>query len=212
MIRLENVTKRIKEQEILQDISLEMETGNCYGFVGNNGCGKTMLLRAICGFMNIDQGVITVDGKKIGIEIDFIKNAGIIIGETQFINNLSGFDNLKILSEIQNRIGDDEINSMLQQMSLYEDRNKRVKKYSLGMKQKLRLAQAFMENPEILILDEPFNALDKETVMEVQYMIQEEKEKGKTILLTSHDERNISLLCDVVYEMDCGRIIGKKAI
>lgn len=209
MITLYNVSKRIKGQEILQNISLKMEEGRCYGFIGNNGCGKTMLLRAVCGYMNIDSGTITINDKQIGRDIDFIRDAGIVIGETQFINSLSGFDNLKILAEIQNKIGDKEIHDILRQMGLYENRDKKVRKYSLGMKQRLRLAQAFMENPNMLILDEPFNALDKDTVVEVQKKIESEKNKGKTILLTSHDERNISLLCDTVFEMDCGRIIGK---
>lgn len=209
MITLYNVSKRIKGQEILQNISLKMEEGRCYGFIGNNGCGKTMLLRAVCGYLNIDSGTITINDKQIGRDIDFIRDAGIVIGETQFINSLSGFDNLKILAEIQNKIGDKEIHDILRQMGLYENRDKKVRKYSLGMKQRLRLAQAFMENPNMLILDEPFNALDKDTVVEVQKKIESEKNKGKTILLTSHDERNISLLCDTVFEMDCGRIIGK---
>ena len=187
-----------------------MEEGKCYGFIGNNGCGKTMLLRAVCGYMNIDSGTITINDKQIGRDIDFIRNAGIIIGETQFINSMSGFDNLKILAEIQKKIGDKEIYDVLKQMGLYENRDKKVRKYSLGMKQRLRLAQAFMENPDILVLDEPFNALDKDTVVDVQKKIENEKNKGKTILLTSHDERNISILCDTVFEMDCGRIIGKE--
>ncbi|MCI6205191.1 MAG: ATP-binding cassette domain-containing protein [Lachnospiraceae bacterium] len=210
MITLHNVSKRIKGQEILQNISIEMEEGKCYGFIGNNGCGKTMLLRAVCGYMNIDSGTITINDKQIGRDIDFIRNAGIIIGETQFINSMSGFDNLKILAEIQKKIGDKEIYDVLKQMGLYENRDKKVRKYSLGMKQRLRLAQAFMENPDILVLDEPFNALDKDTVVDVQKKIENEKNKGKTILLTSHDERNISILCDTVFEMDCGRIIGKE--
>ena len=160
--------------------------------------------------MNIDSGTITINDKQIGRDIDFIRNAGIIIGETQFINSMSGFDNLKILAEIQKKIGDKEIYDVLKQMGLYENRDKKVRKYSLGMKQRLRLAQAFMENPDILVLDEPFNALDKDTVVDVQKKIENEKNKGKTILLTSHDERNISILCDTVFEMDCGRIIGKE--
>ena len=128
MIRLENVSKKIKNQQVLQNISIEMENGKCYGIVGNNGCGKTMLLRAICGYMDIDDGKITLDGKVIGKDIDFIKNAGIIIGETQFINSLSGFDNLKILAEIQNKIGDEEINNICRWIGLYENRYKKVKK------------------------------------------------------------------------------------
>lgn len=212
MITLENVSKQIKNQKILEDISIKMEKGKCYGFIGYNGCGKTMLLRAICGYMNIDSGTIEIDGQIIGKDIDFIKNAGIIIGESQFINSLSGFDNLKILAEIQNIINDNDIDEILKRMGLYSDKSKKVKKYSLGMKQRLRLAQAFMENPDILILDEPFNALDKETVLNIQSEILSEKKKGKTILLTSHDERNISLLCDTVFEMESGKIIGKRDI
>lgn len=212
MIRIRNVTKKIKNQEILNNISIDIDLGKCYGFVGNNGCGKTMLLRAICGYMNIDSGKIEINDKEIGRDIDFIQNAGIIIGETQFINNLSGFENLKILAEIQKKIGDREIIEVLHQVGLYEARSKKVKKYSLGMKQRLRLAQAFMENPDILILDEPFNALDKDTVEKMQAIILSEKEKKKTILLTSHDERNIHLLCDVVFEMDSGRMIETRTI
>lgn len=212
MIILENVSKKIKNQKILDNISLEIEDSKCYGFVGNNGCGKTMLLRAICGYINIDCGTIEIDGKKIGKDIDFIQNAGIIIGESQFINNLSGFNNLKILAEIQNIINDNDIDQTLKRMGLYSDKTKKVKKYSLGMKQRLRLAQAFMENPDILILDEPFNALDKQTVLNIQSEILSEKKKGKTILLTSHDERNISLLCNTVFEIECGKIVGKRDI
>lgn len=208
MINLKNICMKINEQTILEDISLNLESGKCYGFVGNNGCGKTMLLRAICGYKNIDSGTVEINHKIIGKDVDFIDDAGIIIGEMQFMNALSGFDNLKILAEIKKKITDKEILEIMKIFGIYGARQKKVKKYSLGMKQRLRLAQAFMEEPKILILDEPFNGLDKDGIAEVQAQIQSQKRKGNTILLTCHDDRNINLLCDEVYEMDNGRIIS----
>lgn len=208
MINLKNICMKINEQTILEDISLNLESGKCYGFVGNNGCGKTMLLRAICGYKNIDSGTVEINNKIIGKDVDFIDDAGIIIGEMQFMNALSGFDNLKILAEIKKKITDKEILEIMKIFGIYGARQKKVKKYSLGMKQRLRLAQAFMEEPKILILDEPFNGLDKDGIAEVQAQIQSQKRKGNTILLTCHDDRNISLLCDEVYEMDNGKIIS----
>lgn len=208
MINLKNICMKINEQTILEDISLNLESGKCYGFVGNNGCGKTMLLRAICGYKNIDSGTVEINDKIIGKDVDFIDDAGIIIGEMQFMNALSGFDNLKILAEIKNKITDKEILEIMKVFGIYGAREKKVKKYSLGMKQRLRLAQAFMEEPKILILDEPFNGLDKDGIAEVQAQILSQKRKGNTILLTCHDDRNINLLCDEVYEMDNGRIIS----
>lgn len=208
MINLKNICMKINEQTILEDISLNLESGKCYGFVGNNGCGKTMLLRAICGYKNIDSGTVEINNKIIGKDVDFIDDAGIIIGEMQFMNALSGFDNLKILAEIKKKITDKEILEIMKIFGIYGARQKKVKKYSLGMKQRLRLAQAFMEEPKILILDEPFNGLDKDGIAEVQAQILSQKRKGNTILLTCHDDRNINLLCDEVYEMDNGRIIS----
>lgn len=208
MINLKNICMKINEQTILEDISLNLESGKCYGFVGNNGCGKTMLLRAICGYKNIDSGTVEINHKIIGKDVDFIDDAGIIIGEMQFMNALSGFDNLKILAEIKKKITDKEILEIMKIFGIYGARQKKVKKYSLGMKQRLRLAQAFMEEPKILILDEPFNGLDKDGIAEVQAQILSQKRKGNTILLTCHDDRNINLLCDEVYEMDNGRIIS----
>lgn len=207
MIKVINVTKRIKQQQILDHINVEIETGKCYGFIGYNGSGKTMLLRAICGFMPLDEGEVWVGEKKIGKDKEFIEGAGIVIGETSFLEGKSGYDNLKILAEIQGIIGDKEILDILAEMDLLKEKDKKVRKYSMGMKQRLRMAQALMENPSILILDEPFNALDKSGVLHMQEILSQAKAEGKTILLTSHDERNIELLCDKVFEMDRGKII-----
>lgn len=210
MIQLEHVTKRLKNQVILNNISVNLNEGKCYGIVGYNGCGKTMLLRAICGFMSIDSGEVSVDGKRIGKEQDFLPEAGVIIGETDFLNGRTGFENLKILAEIRNRITDEDILKTMDSVGILHAKDKKVRKYSLGMKQRLRLAQALMEDCRTLILDEPFNALDKEGIHEIQQCLLKAKNKGKTILLTSHDDRNISLLCDRVLEMDNGKIISER--
>lgn len=212
MIRVTNVSKVIKGQQILKDINLTLDKGKCYGFVGYNGSGKTMLLRAICGYMQVDCGEIEIDGQKIGKETEFIRDAGVLIGEMEFLNRYSGYENLEILAEIRNIIDRETILSTLKRVGLYSDRDKKVKKYSLGMKQRLRIAQALMEDPSILVLDEPFNALDKEGTREMQLIIQEAKAEGKTILLTSHDERNIEKLCDETYEMENGCIIKKEVL
>lgn len=205
MISIKNYTKELKGQTILKDVNLELDDGKCYGFVGYNGCGKTMLLRAVCGYIKADEGCVEVDGSSM--QTNYIPDAGIILGEPQFIGGYTGMENLELLASVRKLIGKDEIEDCLKEIGLFEQRNKMYKKYSLGMKQKLRIVQAFMENPKYLILDEPFNALDKKSVAIVEQMIEREKAKGKTILLTSHDERNINKLCDIVYEMEEGSIV-----
>ena len=204
MIELKNFSKTLKKQLVLDKVNLKLEEGKCYGFVGYNGCGKTMLLRAVCGYIKADQGDALVDG--VSMNKRYIEDAGIIIGEPQFLGNYSGMANLEMIASIRNKIDKDTINFWLDMVGLKDAAEKKYKRYSLGMKQKLRIAQAFMENPKYLILDEPFNALDKASVANVEAIIEEEKEKGKTILLTSHDDRNIAKLCDVVYEMEEGKI------
>lgn len=207
-IKVKNIKKTIKNQLVLDNITIDLEKQKCYGFVGRNGCGKTMLFRAICGFMELDEGSVSIDGKQIGKDQDFIKNAGIIVGETTFLNSLTGYENLLALAEIQNKISQAEILETLSIVNLSKEKGKKYGKYSLGMKQRLRIAQAIMEDPEILVLDEPFNGLDKTGVQEIRSLIQMFKEKGKTILLTSHNEEDITMLCDEVIEMDQGRIVS----
>lgn len=204
MIEINNFSKKIKKQQILDNVNITFEEGKCYGLVGYNGCGKTMLLRAICGYIKPNKGEVIVDG--ISMTKNYIKDAGIIIGEPQFMDGYSGFDNLQLLAAINKKISANEIDKILEKLGLINDKNKKYKNYSLGMKQKLRIAQAFMENPKYFILDEPFNALDKNSVEIVENLILEEKKKGKTIFLTSHDERNIEKLCDCVYSMENGQI------
>jgi len=209
-IEIKHVVKKVNSNFILNDISLELEKGKAYGFVGHNGSGKSMLFKAICGLSHINSGSIKVNGKSIGREIDFIENAGVIIEAPEFLNGLTGIDNLKILAEIQNIIDEEAILNCFKKVGLGGQENKKVSKYSLGMKQRLRIAQAIMENPEILILDEPFNGLDKRGVEEIHSILLEYKRLGKTILLTSHYENDIDLLCDTVFELDQGRIIAEK--
>ena len=208
MINIKNISKKIKKQVVLEDISLSLNKGNCYGFIGNNGSGKTMLFRAITGLMQVDSGCVEINGVEIGKEQNFIKDAGTIIGESTFINSLSGYENLLILAEIQNKIGKEDILEVLKKVGLIEAKDKKFKNYSLGMKQRLRIAQAIMEDPSILILDEAFNGLDKEGTREIQELLLNYKKMGKTILLTSHNERDIELLCDEVFELNRGKLIG----
>lgn len=203
-VAVSHVTKRFGEDEILKDVNLELETGKVYGIVGNNGSGKTVLMKCICGFLPVTTGEITVFGKRIGKDVDFPEDIGIIIETPGFLTNLSGRRNLEILADLQRKITKDEIRRVLRKVGLDPDMKKQVGKYSLGMRQRLGIAQAIMENPQFLILDEPFNGLDKRGVMEIRNILLDLKEEGKTILLASHNEEDIRILCDKVYEMDAG--------
>jgi ABC-2 type transport system ATP-binding protein len=208
MIQIQNVNKSIKNTHILKNISISIEEQSCVGFVGHNGSGKTMLLKAICGFTNINSGQITVKNAPIEFGSKFIKDAGVIIEHPPFIQYISAWDNLKVLANINNKIDDETILHTLEKVGLLQEKDKKVKSFSLGMKQKLRIAQAIMENPQILILDEPFNGLDRASVKKVQDILLEFKKAGTTILLTSHDERHIEALCDTVYQMEGGELIA----
>lgn len=209
-LEMRNVCKRIKKQTVLDNINIVVENGHCCGFTGRNGCGKTMLLRAAAGYMQV-SGSVTWNNDRIE-NGNFIKKAGIIIGETGFIGDLSGFQNLKMLAEIKGIINSGRILDVLKITQLYDDKDKKYRHYSLGMKQRLRIAQAIMEYPEILILDEPFNGLDKNGREEILHLLEDVKLSGTTILLTSHIESDIARLCDYIYEMDNGRIIGEGAV
>lgn len=207
MIYVNNVSLKIQKDVILSDIDLHVEKGKITGLVGRNGCGKTMLMKCITGFVKPTQGEVIFDGKKIGDEIDFPKNTGIIIETPTFVPYYSGYKNLMELAMLQKKIGKAEVEEVLKQVGLYEARHKLVRKYSLGMRQRLGIAQALMENPETLILDEPMNGLDNECVALVRGILADLKKQGKTILLVSHNAEDIRVLCDVIYEMDKGRMI-----
>lgn len=207
MITVKNLSLKIQKDVILSDINLHIERGKITGLVGRNGCGKTMLMKCITGFVKPTQGEVVFDGKKIGEEIDFPKNTGIIIETPAFVPYYSGYRNLMELAMLQKKIGKAEVEEVLKKVGLYEARKKLVRKYSLGMRQRLGIAQALMENPDTLILDEPMNGLDNECVALVRGILADLKKQGKTILLVSHNAEDIRVLCDVIYEMDKGRIM-----
>ena len=206
MIKIENYTQKIKKDIILNDINLHLKENKIYGFVGRNGSGKSILFKGICGLLNISNGKIIIKGKEIGKDIDFYDNLGAVLDGAGFLPNLSSFDNLKLLASIRNKISDSDIKSALNKVGLDPNDKKKYKKYSLGMKQKLALAQAIMENPELLILDEPFNGLDSYSVKDISEMLIDYKKEGKTILISSHIKEDIDILCDEVYELDRGNI------
>lgn len=204
VIRVTNVVKVYGTQTVLDHVTLDILPGEICGIVGRNGSGKTVLFKSICGFTLLDSGSIRVRGKVIGKDVDMPDSIGAIIENPGFLDNYSGYRNLKFLAMIQKKIGGQEIKEAMRKVGLDPESHKRVGKYSLGMRQRLGLAQAIMENPEILILDEPFNGLDNQGVEDMRKMLLEERECGKTILIASHNPADIDILCDVVYEMDHG--------
>ena len=207
MLKIESLTRRYPHVTALDGLNMEIGHGQLYGFVGPNGCGKSVFFKTLCGYSLLTEGQVIYRGKIIGKEQDFIDDAGIVIEEPEFINSLSGLENLKILAEIQKKISEAEIIEVLKQFDLYEDRNKKVGKYSVGMKQKLRLAQAVMEKPQVLNLDEPMNGLDKKSVKKVEDILKAFVENGGTLLMTSHIEQQVEACCKIVYEIDGGEIL-----
>ena len=205
MIEVKNVSVTIGKNRILQDISVTFEKGKIHGLIGLNGSGKTVLMKCICGFMKPTSGAVFVEGKQIGKDVDFVPDAGVIIETPGFVPFYSGIRNLQILAALNHKIGNEEIREAMQTVGLDPGLKRHVKKYSLGMRQRLGIAQAIMENPKLLILDEPFNGLDKEGVEQMRNYFLKLKEQGVTILLTSHTNEDIRLLCDTVMEMEKGR-------
>ena len=206
MITVKDVSLKIKKDMILKDINAEFTDGKIHGIIGRNGSGKTMLMKCICGFIKPTEGEITVSGKRIGTDCDFPESIGVIIETPEFIPHYSGFKNLKLLADIRHKITDDDIRRSMELVGLDPKLKKSVKKYSLGMRQRLGLAQAVMENPDLLILDEPMNGLDKDGVGDMRRYLLNLKEQGKTILIASHSAEDIDVLCDTVVEMDKGRM------
>lgn len=205
-ITVKNLTKKFKEATVLDNISVDFESGKVHGLIGRNGSGKTMLMKCICGIVPYKIGEIRVNDKIIGKDVDIPSNIGVIIETPGFLPNYSGFNNLKFLAKIKNKIGSDEIKSAISSVGLNPNDKKHVGKYSLGMRQRLGLAQAIMENPELLILDEPMNGLDKDGVKDMRRYLLDLKAQGKTILIASHSAEDIDVLCDTVCEMDKGRL------
>ncbi len=200
-IQVIHVYKSFGKETVLKDVSFTIPPGSIYGVVGNNGSGKTVLMKCICGFMKCDRGRILVGGRQVGKEVDFPDRLGVIIETPGFIPNLSGFKNLKILASLKGRITKKEIRETIRRVGLDLDMKKPVAKYSLGMRQRLGIAQAIMEEPEVLVLDEPFNGLDRYGVVEIRELLKELKADGKSILLASHNAQDIEELCDDVLDL-----------
>lgn len=201
-IVVEHVYKAFGKEQVLNDVNLRIEPGHIYGVVGNNGSGKTVLMKCICGFLHPDKGAVYVDGVRIGKERDFPESLGVIIETPGFIPNLTGYRNLKILADMRGKIGKKEIFQTLEKVGLDPHMRKTVSKYSLGMRQRLGIAQAIMEDPKILILDEPFNGLDKAGVEHMRGLLKELKSRNKAMLLASHNAQDIETLCDEVHDME----------
>ena len=204
IIRVENACKSFRGHKVLKHVSLTCEPGNIYGIIGYNGSGKTVLFKSICGLYRLDEGEIWVGSKKMKRDIDVLTEAGIIIEEPSFLRNYSGYQNLDFLYRIRNKKNRQHLYDVMRKTGLDPLSKKRVCNYSLGMRQRLAIAQAIMEEQPILILDEPMNGLDKRGAAEMRAFFEEQKHQGKTILMASHNKEDIDVLCDRVYEMDAG--------
>ena len=209
IVKVEDVSLKVKKHTILNHINVEFEKGKIHGLVGRNGSGKTMLMKCICGFIKVTEGKIEVNQKVIRQDIDFPESLGLIIETPGFIPYYSGYRNLKILAEPNKKAGKKEIEEAMELVGLDSSLRRPVGKYSLGMRQRLGIAQAIMENPDVLILDEPFNGLDKDGVEDMRKVFLRLREEGKTIIMASHNGEDIRILCDTVHEMAKGEILGE---
>lgn len=208
-ICVKNATKSFKNHKVLNNLNVSFEAGKIYGIVGYNGSGKTVLLKCLCGFLTLDSGEILIYGKKLKKDMDMIQEAGVIIEEPAFLREYSGRKNLEFLYSIRNKVDSGAISKAMFLVGLDEKSGKKVKNYSLGMKQRLAIAQAIMEDPEILLLDEPMNGLDKNGILEIRELLLSLKKQGKTIVLVSHNQEDIRVLCDELYEIENGILFRK---
>ncbi len=206
VIEMKSVVKRWGNNTVLKSVDLAVNSSEIVGIIGHNGSGKTVLMKCICGFITPDSGEITVSGKRVGKDVDIPKNIGLIIESPGFLPNFSGFSNLWQLAKIRGKISKEDVRRVIEKVGLNPDEKKHVGKYSLGMKQRLGIAQAIMENPDILILDEPMNGLDKNGVEDMRKLLLQLKDDGKAIIIASHNSVDIDVLCDTVYEIDKGQL------
>lgn len=205
-IELKNVTKEFDKVEIIKNINLEFETGKIYGLYGRNGSGKSVLMKLICGFLIPTKGKVLINGKDFNAKNEYPDNLRAVIEKPSFFPELTGFENLKLLAKIQNKINDEEIIKALDLVNLIDEKDKKYSKYSLGMKQKLAIAQAIMEDPSILILDEPFNGIEEKSVEKITKFLKEEAKNGKTIIFSTHIKEDLENLADIIYKIDNGTI------
>lgn len=205
-LELKNVSKKFGENEVLKDVNLNMQGGNIYGFIGRNGSGKSVLLKIICGFYMPTDGEVFLDEENYIAEDEFPKDTRALIEKPCFLPDLTGYENLQLLASIQNKIGKEDINQIMDRLNLTQEANKKYGKYSLGTKQKLGIAQVLMEDPKLIILDEPFNGVENETVEIIRKILLDEKKKGKIIIIASHIKEDITQLADAVYEFNAGLV------
>ncbi len=211
-LEINNLSKTLDNNIILDNINMSLESGNIYGFIGRNGSGKTMLLKVICGFVKPTSGTILINDENALANNYFNNEIRALIEKPNFINNLSGFDNLKLLASINNKIDDKIILTWLDKVGLLEEKDKLYSKYSLGMKQKLGIVQALMEDTKIILLDEPLNGIDENSVNIIRNILLEEKNKDKLIIIATHIKEDIEKLCNIIYHFDSGKvtIVNKK--
>lgn len=205
-IEVKNVSKKFKKIVILENVTLEFKSGNIYGLYGRNGSGKSVLLKIICGIYAPTNGEVLFDGKNYNYNNMFVPELRALIEKPSFFPELTGFENLKLLAKIQNKITDEEILETFKIVNLYEEKDKKYSEYSLGMKQKLGIAQVIMENPKILILDEPFNGVEEESIKKIMKFLLSEKKKGKIIIISSHIKEDLEKLANKIYYFDNGMI------
>ena len=206
-IKIKDLSKKIKGNIILKDINLTFNSGNIYGIVGKNGSGKTMLLRAISGLIVPSKGEILIDNKKLHKDLSFPPDMGILIEKPEFLSYMTGLENLCVLADIKKQTTKEHISDLMSWFDLDPKSKKSVRKYSQGMKQKLGIIQAIMEEQKLLILDEAFNALDEQIVHKLRELLIDYKEQGKLIIITSHNKEDIEQLCDEVYKIENGSIV-----
>ena len=206
MVRITNLSKSFKETKAIDDVSIAFERNQIHGIIGRNGSGKTVLFKCICGFMIPDSGIIEINGKKISPQK--AQNIGIMIDHPGFCDNMNAYKNLRMLASIQRKVSKQQIRDNISLVGLDPDSKKHVRKFSMGMKQRLGIAQAIMETPPLLILDEPLNGLDKDGVAQIRELFLSFKEKGMTIIFSSHYEEDIDLLCDTITVMEAGKIVS----
>ncbi|MDD2391783.1 MAG: ATP-binding cassette domain-containing protein [Bacilli bacterium] len=209
-IEVNKVTKKFKNVEVLKDINITFESGKIYGLIGRNGSGKTVLLKILCGFYAPTSGDVIVNGENIVKNKTFPKNTRALIEKPGFLPELTGYENLEILAKIQNKIGEKEIMETVEQVNLQNDINKKYANYSLGTKQKLGIVQVLMEDPDIMIFDEPFNGIENKTAESLRKLLLKLKKQGKLIIIASHIKEDIYNLADEIYEFDDGYITKQK--
>lgn len=205
-IIIKNAVKKFKDNTVIDNVSLTLEGGNIYGFVGRNGSGKTMLFRAISGLMHIDSGSIEIDGKIMHKDIDALPSVGIAIENAGLFPEFSGYKNLKYLAGIKKKIGREEIRQVIKDVGLDPDDKRPIRKYSLGMRQRILIAQAIMENPDVLLLDEPTNGLDDKGVRDIRELIRAQAERGAIACVASHNKEDIAYLSNKIFRVDSGRV------